>query len=219
MQNRYRFTPDTDIRQIKALPAILQLQMNRNAMMASFRWYESLRDRHAEPECHDMLIAILALAGWAAEGLRTIEKNRSVFRRELLSQDESRQTWDDCFEQELPQVRLLRKVRNKYFAHWDPDIARKVVERVARGEIEPVFVEWNKRQNTDSFCTMAHLAVATDLFGIASRDDELKRAREIGRVVLRVARMIEDLVAGVLKEAGVKLQRVETGSKDDSAGG
>jgi hypothetical protein len=58
---------------------------------------------------------------------------------------------------------------------------------VATGKIEPIFMEWNERQNSDTLCSMAMMAVYTDFAGL----DETIFAMVLHPLLATVLRRIE----------------------------
>lgn len=132
-----------------ALVNQVRLMLAVDSMRAYFRWFQMTKDDSTNLGKHDNLIATMAMAGWAWECInmmrKAIQKREKWLRRDMVAHDEKAlSAWDEYIvgDSHSEVLDRLNWVRNKCFSHWDPEPARKCIERLGSQDDELPFVEF-----------------------------------------------------------------------------
>jgi|CXWL01.1.fsa_nt_gi transcriptional regulator with XRE-family HTH domain len=206
----YRFKQGIDITQIDLLPFMLRMMMSVDAMRSSLRWYGALQMTIDRPVIHtDRLMSIIAGAGWAGEAiLRLLPEGRRKgwIRRDMLSDPRRQDFWNKCFRE--PRPRILQKlldVRNHYFAHWVPEVARSLIRRISKKEADFSVIEWDQKTFISSRFTWAYAAISCDLFEPNGKKAGI-RPGMLGEAVGLAALMMEEFIGRMCEEHKIEFE-------------
>jgi uncharacterized protein (DUF433 family) len=190
----------------------LQLMASLEALRASLRWFQHTIGEPSKVKRRDIVIAVIAGAGWCAETYRLLRlgiKAGIINRSMIETSFEDAALWDRVTCDEPDGLILkIRRIRNKYFAHWD----RKVLKR---------FIAWQATQKeTDSFYetdaggrllnsryVWPWAAFAFDLVGDPRGEDNETRVgpvlKELGDIWTQTVRLVARLVAELIRRCGL----------------
>ena len=211
MPERFKLKDDVDLRKIKKLPHLLRLMMSIDAQRAASRWLEQLTSQEPSPTNKaDLFASTIVAAGWASETIRQIKEGDKggFFTRQMLQNDhELERLYDDVLASNGPAiVRKIHRVRDKYFAHWDIDIAKSFIEWLASAKEDVAFIESEGGKFLTTRYPWAQAAFAHDL--VDNLDDEGEVAstiRELGKYLGLIAKLANRLAAelfGKMRESG-----------------
>lgn len=197
------------------LPSIIKLMMFRDAVLASIRWHDSLTGKDDLEDDVDRAFSIVCGAGWAIEATRFLKqlKRQRIITSEVIGAMPHVQpidpqvVWADCVEAK-PQAGVIRKlhaIRDKSFAHFDPALASAVIEDLASGDVDNVFVEWREKQNLKSRCTIAWMAIVRHMIG-SSAQDPAQSLRELSKAVFSIGILLDHLLAAMIDKAGIEFE-------------
>lgn len=227
----YKIAPNTQIEAVAVLPFMLRLMMSQDAMKSSLRWLELFktsvsedkRDEDEPPELqNDRLWNMITSAGWGGESLiLLIRENKKHegraapwVRREMLAgQDDLLKFWDDIFaDQKSSALKRVLRIRDKYFAHWDQEIATAFVkENTAVAKDHPIMVTTDDSQFLKTTFPWTYMAIVGDLTGGSFKvSDFAIVAREIADLVGKVCRLVDHLLDALCEEHDIWFDRADS---------
>ncbi|HUT14102.1 MAG TPA: hypothetical protein VMY42_26675 [Thermoguttaceae bacterium] len=186
----------------------LRLMLCADMMSSALRWTDRLDGLEEKEETAtvetDRLMSIVAAIGWAAEAVLLVRKGNGEgwVRRDLLQRASEQKLWDECTAGQLSS-RLARccAVRDKCFAHWDPNVAQKCVDTLAQQDELPAVVESDDDEG--KFLKVrfpwAYMAIAMLVFQTEDIEDLRKELRAIVKTLADVNTLVRYLILGKLQ--------------------
>jgi hypothetical protein len=124
----------------------------------------------------------------------------------MLSDPKLIEHWNNCSaEPKSPILQKLIDVRNSYFAHWVPEVARSLIRRVADGEVDVPLIEWDQPTFISSRYTWAYAAIQVDLFEMKGQKIGI-RPGELGKAIGFTAIVMEELIGRMCAERNLAFE-------------
>jgi len=202
-----------DLNAIAIMPYLLRLTMAIDAIRSAFRWFKLLTPDDSKIADTDRLVCVVTMMGWAGETVKLIQEGSS--KKWINSSVRSRldhslqPLWDMVVADHRPEIiTKLFRARDKYFAHWDPDIATACIRRLS-AEPKPVpFVEWDKtgRFGSSRF-PWVYEAIGGDIVDPDAGPEHWKTVLgKISKTVTGFAMLASHLALDIMDSHGLRLQ-------------
>jgi hypothetical protein len=154
---------------------------------------------------------LFAAVGACGEAIKVIKKSVSEghIARALVEQDARlAATFDNVTaEPAARDVRLAMRARDKYWAHWDDDVASRFIAGITGTSSDPAMVESSgDGVNAETSYQWVRLAWFVDLehqFGLNSGDEAVEMVQGMMDLIRQVKDLSGSLVVRVLKRAGL----------------
>ncbi|MGD2110157.1 MAG: hypothetical protein PVI86_12305, partial [Phycisphaerae bacterium] len=207
MPESYKVKDHTKLGEIAELPYTLQLMMGVDAVRASIGWLAKIPKTDSACDRADLAIAMITAMGWCGEAFRLLGKGRKKghISGEMLEGNAALiALWNDLFtEQRPPLIRKFHRVRDKYFGHWDVEVARDFIGLQARGEqLGPLIESDDKSGFLRTRYRWAQAAVSHDLVDDPSDLDAMRElVKDIARTLGTTGNLLSQIVAALLKKS------------------
>ena len=214
MRQRFSIKNPERLRDIQWFPNAVQLMMSLEAIRASMRWLSGIPRNSSVSSGADQVAAISAGMGWSAEAFRQIRDGAVAgwLKREMLGDNNSiQELWDDVTGKNPSlMLRKFHRVRDKYFGHWDIELAKSFVEKQVQGRHSEPFIESDGQGKfLSTRYIWAHAAFFHDL---ADDPEDLMELGELISSILRMlgtaANMIAQLLSDLIRQTPIEFELV-----------
>ena len=218
MTKKYHLHESVELDSIKSLPYILRLMMAADALRSAVRWTIALhKDSESSTFSTDLLMSLVAAAGWCGEATRLLKKGAKsrIVEEEMLDtgQSELTQTWDECIgDRPSEMLKIIHRVRDKYFAHWDEQVARSFLAQADPVDRREALIEYSgEGKFLETTFPWAYLMICRDLFPKDADKDGIREfIKRLTETMGRVVHLIDYLIGKLVRREHLSLRFVES---------
>lgn len=198
--------------QRKHLAMALRLAKAVESIRCAFRCYSRLPGIDAPVNISDRWQLIFAHLGATGEAIKLIDE--AVSRRRLsqafaLEDPEMRRHWEYLTRRPAePLVKLAKRVRDKYWAHWDDCVALSFISKLEKSPKMPPFMESTGDGIVEDTCyTWPRYSMVSDVLdsaGVTTHGDSKSLIDEVIAFGGRTSGLLEHAILHLLDVSGVQ---------------
>lgn len=189
----------------------LRLMTAAESMRSALRGLSRLPNDDSPATEADRYYLLFAAVGACGEAIRVIKRSVSEGRiaGALVEQDDGLAATLDKITAEpaTRDVRVAMRARDKYWAHWDDDVASRFITGITGTSSDPPMAESSSDgENAETSFRWVRLAWFADLehqFGLNTADEAVEMIQGLMDLVRQVNDLSGSLVVRVLKRAGL----------------
>ncbi len=204
---------------------LFKLMMFVDSSRAATRWIDSPKGESPEDNA-DRIIAVVTGAGWAAEAICEIKKNKHIISPKVFEADkEIAEMWDEEIEKSNPSstMKILYRIRDKCFAHRDDKYIRKSIDRMNKmldkGEsIDAVSTNTNGAFRGTRYPLVSQI-YSHELFDFPFDPDKSRETiREVGRYLGRINRLLSMIIQKLILSTSIPFKHEAHGGDGPGVG-